>query len=1106
MPPVAVPDSVSLLNAWLALEALQPQIFPTQDKLLGGEAPRRRRGERIKTPARLLVDFDLNAGVMPWEQPVGDRAFLGLATDEVIRWYVPLGFIRMKPAVERVIREVEVDGPEREPADGLAILALAAFNEKGFPLKSNLVLSSFGWACGRVLAGRIGELHHFVDVERDICGELADALVERGEDGVQIPTGRKGFATAMNAVLQSLAFPRELLLRPEYAIRIIGDGDKEPVDIINSFLLRDLDRVRAAVRNDDIGPALALYLAQRRPDRRCDVLADKVSLDDLIRPGRLPPARWPSPKPAKLVTLQQAAVNAAMNELTDGGILSVNGPPGTGKTTLLRDVVAGVIHRRADVLLEFADPTSAFKAVDLVSESGYPRKLYRLDDALRGHGIAVASSNNAAVRNVSAELPLTGSVAEDFSTRHFPGTADVVNGVEGGCWGLIAAVLGNRANRTDFVEAAWWHPDWGLDKYLAAVVKGAVVSGDGRPPPKIVEAECPPNRGQARENWRRARMDYREKRSTVERMAAWRERVRAALGSAASDRQAAEEADAALADALGRVEAAEGTRLLAERSLIRAEAAVDDARRLIDGNAAVRPGAIARFFGRDSRWNERQRDALELMHSALSDRDAIAREVAEARDRVVVAERCAEDAREKKAVAERSLALLREVEASIPAEEDGLVGPDFWDGGYERIHLASPWADADFVAARDEMFASALRLHRAFIDAAAAPMRSNLGLMMDHLKGKRIPSGTDLHLPDLWDSLFLLVPMVSTTFASFGRLMDGMGREDIGWLIVDEAGQATPQAAVGALWRSRRALIIGDPLQIEPVSTIPAGLIRSICASHGAHPDLWAAPRASVQTLADAASPLMSRLDAGAGSREIGLPLLVHRRCREPMFSISNEIAYGGLMVHAAGDPSSTIADALSPWLPISAWIDVMSEKEKWSDQEGDVVIALLRKLGIAGLEDPSVYVITPFREVAERLRAHVVRSEVLADLGIAKEKFRKWGERHIGTVHTFQGKEAEAVFLVLGASAADRRGARNWAGGSPNILNVAATRAKKALYVIGRHDVWATAGVFATAARELPRVSWPFGDAEVSASDLADGACQAPFAEEGRDARLPAE
>jgi len=71
------------------------------------------------------------------------------------------------------------------------------------------------------------------------------------------------------------------------------------------------------------------------------------------------------------------------------------------------------------------------------------------------------------------------------------------------------------------------------------------------------------------------------------------------------------------------------------------------------------------------------------------------------------------------------------------------------------------------------------------------------------------------------------------------------------------------------------------------------------------------------------------------------------------------------------------------------------------------------------------------------------------------------WTRERIGTVHTVQGREAEAVIFVLGAPNPEQRGARGWAGGRPNLLNVAATRAQEAFYVVGNRELWKNAGVF---------------------------------------------
>ena len=61
-----------------------------------------------------------------------------------------------------------------------------------------------------------------------------------------------------------------------------------------------------------------------------------------------------------------------------------------------------------------------------------------------------------------------------------------------------------------------------------------------------------------------------------------------------------------------------------------------------------------------------------------------------------------------------------------------------------------------------------------------------------------------------WTALFFVIPVVSTTFASFDRLFSHLGRESLGWLLIDEAGQAAPQVAAGH-FMARRSVVVGDP-------------------------------------------------------------------------------------------------------------------------------------------------------------------------------------------------------------------------------------------------------------------------------------------------------
>lgn len=119
------------------------------------------------------------------------------------------------------------------------------------------------------------------------------------------------------------------------------------------------------------------------------------------------------------------------------------------------------------------------------------------------------------------------------------------------------------------------------------------------------------------------------------------------------------------------------------------------------------------------------------------------------------------------------------------------------------------------------------------------------------------------------------------------------------------------------MWRSRRAVIVGDPLQLEPITTIPFEAEQAIRAHYGVEEE-WLTGRGSVQGLADRLNRLGTTLPGAERPVWVGAPLTVHRRCDQPMFDLSNAIAYDGLMLDAT-DPALARAFAdRYPTLPLS--------------------------------------------------------------------------------------------------------------------------------------------------------------------------------------------
>ncbi|SFM67395.1 DEAD/DEAH box helicase [Rugamonas rubra] len=938
-------------------------------------------------------------------------------------------------------------------------------------------------------------------------------------------------------------------------------------DFLNSFYLDDLDRlIGQAQRGEPFGQALGAYLgAPLALAARRDILADQAAMTGLLSVAHLPRARWPAPAKFPLVLAQQAAVAQILRVLGPaGGVVGVNGPPGTGKTTLLCDVIADVVTQRALRLMELQRPADVFAdTVEVAGKNVFPLRAEIMD----GSSIVVASTNNNAVKNITQELPARKKVSAEFGPASYFDevigavfAAQKVQGEDGAtiaCWGMVAAALGNAGNRRSFAQG-FFRDEFSKPEAHAAnaanatnPAKAATGGANGQlfdtpatpaaqstqtPPfsqsasstlsapatpstrstpsaPAAAAAEsakpAPPSMKQLLEaataDYARYQNEWQQARHALRALVEEFDAKRALLLKAEQAALGLDACRGRLAAQLAGLQEWDRQIEAAKVELAASREAMAVQRTLIDGRRALleqlreraRPGLWDRlmaWLGRETAAMAARRSSLDEPTTALAQASEALAELARA------AMSCEAVAQTKRQRREADAAEKQKTEAQFRQHQLDLqagyqIGvrhfPDagFWALPAEQRHRLSVGVCAALDTLRAKIFLQSMELHRLTVLANAGRFIGNLravsAMLTGASRGKLLPE----QRPILWDILFFIVPVVSTTMASFDRLFQGMGQESLGWLLVDEAGQATPQSTAGAIWRSRRAVLIGDPLQIEPVFTVPLAVAEDLRRRRGVAA-IWSPAEQSVQTLADRVTAFGSWVaqDDGPGlePRRIwtGMPLRTHRRCDEPMFSVANRIAYGGQMVQGRVDPQGQgEAVDFRCVLGASAWFDVRAAKAQHPvvDEEIDVLVELLRRLqdqpahvaGERGADGKpravKIYVISPFRKVkdacARRVRAAGIK-------GV-----------ECGTVHTFQGKEAEIVFLVLGTAAGKAgAGARAWALEKPNLLNVAITRAKCRLYMVGCAESWGRLNHMAVLYDEMARLrrvlpAGPFAD-----------------------------
>lgn len=1040
-------DTGAILDYWRAVEIFSPQNIP---KL----AP----DDRSEPVFEAAPDRPL-----PWspDHPLAKRWPPKNSTRRFTAYCGVLATAKVREILEE---NFGTDGESfDERTDGTTCLFAFSVTDDGRPLFQTFVLSSCAWATARTLDPTPADdawLMGFEDHANSIASDFEHRHAIADDDEVGRGILREGFRVGrpldhadLLAETERIANDLGLLhLLPGRGIRIgcsfvatTRQYAPDKTDFLNSFYLTDLARVADEARNGNVGKALNEFLAdQPNLAARIDVRQSIATQFHQLSPSLFPRGRWPSKGHHPLVFSQQFAINSMSQELgtasaEGAGLFAVNGPPGTGKTTLLRDLIASVVVERAMSLAELSRPEQAFKGEARWKTDKYNRVVSLWKNEFQGFEIVIASANNGAIENVTREIPGIDAVdaswldngdgfADQFAARSAARSPDYFADfgtrlLKAPAWAMVAARLGNKSNRNEFINRLWYgskEPD-------------AVNTGDPSVAGLLKLLKSIEGRSF---DWPRATAAFKSAVAAEQAIRQRHERVYdTCLRSASFEQEIT-----AIDDRLQAIE-------------IEREAATDlvqvaDRKRSTLAEKATEADAL------QQRHQKRYPKLLEIIltlgkavrewratNRVLVDRvDAAEALLTAARD-AVAARTDAVDALKKQAQTVR--ASLDRIEAEQAAVQEQLrqarqaMGTAFpavetWRDAEDAHELSSPWADPAWNDARAKVFLAALALHKAFVLANPATMRQNLQAAMDVLSGA-VPGGApEQAVRAAWTTLFFLVPVASTTFASFDRLFSHLGRESLGWLLIDEAGQAAPQLAAGAIWRARRVVVVGDPLQLEPVVTIPFTAQQALRRHYGVA-ETWLPGHTSVQQLADRASRFGTTLTTASKPLWVGSPLRVHRRCDRPMFDISNAVAYDGLMVFGT-TPREPVD------LPSSQWIHIAggTSEGHWIEGEGQAVEALVEQLLNLNVDPRQIFLISPFRAVVRRLRELAGRAE-----GI-----------QVGTIHTAQGKESDVVILVLGGDPA-KPGAKQWASQRPNLLNVAASRAKRRLYVVGNRDAW---------------------------------------------------
>lgn len=744
----------AIIEYWRAVEIFSPQNIP-----------------RVSPTDKSEPVFAASAEQpLPWA-PVHALTRQWPPKNNARRFTVYCGVLAISAVRTTLEEELGADGESfDERSDGETCLFALSVADDGRPLFHTFVLSSCAWGTSRTLSPTPSSrswLNGFDERSKEIASDFEHRYAaadhdERGQELLRMGfcIGRPlSYADLMDATERIAAQLGLLDLLPDRGIRIrcglVASSKKysaEDSDFLNSFYLKDLARVAAEARAGNVGKGLSDLLSNEpRLAARIDVRQSVGTLFEQLAPTLFPRGRWPSKGHHPLVFSQQFAINTMTQELgaatqAGSGVFAVNGPPGTGKTTLLRDLIASVVVERAMRLSELSRPEEAFKGEGRWKVDKYTRVVSIWKEQFQGFEIVIASANNGAVENVTREIPGVDAIDAawidatdyfaDFGTRLLDAPA----------WAMVAARLGNKTNRNEFTNRLWYASKEAkelspTDPTVAGMLNWL----------KGVEGQS--------FDWNKATADFKAALAEEQALRQAREQAHQAyvrLAALHHEISAAErKLDASVAEQ--RVVADRTHTLSMEHTkLVQKVQAAQSAREL---HRKFRPDIveIVMTLGRAFKeWRAKGKELEAVADTAQRKVEGKAQELTDCSSKLDHAR--LEEQRLRAATERLRQERIAALERLQVAKDQ--FGPAFpivaqWREAENARELSSPWADAAWNEARAKVFLAALTLHKAFVLANPSAMRKSLQGSMDILSGAVPPDASPDAVRAAWTTLLL---------------------------------------------------------------------------------------------------------------------------------------------------------------------------------------------------------------------------------------------------------------------------------------------------------------------------------------------------------------